>query len=61
MARLHTAAAFVLANMPLGAEGTLSVQDAYDVADFFIHQDRPGWAKAAEDWPHGGKPPDARY
>lgn len=61
MARLDTAAAFVHANMPLGQHDTLSEQEAYDVADYFIHGDRPGWARAAEDWPSGGRPPDARY
>lgn len=61
MARLDTAAAFVHANMPLGAGGTLSEQEAYDVADYFIHGDRPAWSHAAEDWPQGGRPRDARY
>ncbi len=61
MARLHTAAAFVKWNMPLGQGGTLSDQDAYDVADYFIHQPRPDFAGKANDWPKGGKPEDARY
>jgi thiosulfate dehydrogenase len=61
MARLDTAAAFVHANMPLGAGNTLSEQEAYDVADYFIHGERPDWAHAAEDWPQGGRPRDARY
>jgi thiosulfate dehydrogenase len=61
MARLDTAAAFVHANMPLGQGGTLSEQDAYDVSDYFIHGERPEWARAAEDWPAGGRPRDARY
>jgi len=61
MARLDTAAAFVHANMPLGQGGTLSEEDAYDVSDYFIHVDRPGWSRAAEDWPAGGRPRDARY
>ncbi len=61
MARLDTAAAFVHANMPLGQGGTLSEQDAYDVSDYFIHGERPAWARAAEDWPAGGRPRDTRY
>jgi thiosulfate dehydrogenase len=61
MARLDTAAAFVRWNMPLGAGGTLSEQDAYDVADYFIHQPRPDFAGKENDWPKGGKPRDARY
>lgn len=61
LARLDTAAAFVRTNMPLGQGGTLSEQEAYDVADYFIHQDRPDFARKHLDWPHGGRPRDARY
>lgn len=61
MARLDTAAAFVHANMPRGAGGTLSAQDAYDIADFMIFQPRPDFAGKVNDWPKGGKPRDARY
>lgn len=61
MARLATAAAFVRWNMPLGQGGVLSDQDAYDVAEYFIHQPRPDFARKAEDWPKGDKPKDARY
>lgn len=61
MARLDTAAAFVRGNMPLGQGGTLSPQDAYDIADWFIHQDRPDFPGKDHDWPSGGKPRDARY
>lgn len=61
MARLNTAAAYVRWNMPLGQGGSLSDQQAYDVADYFIHQDRPDFARKAEDWPAGDRPPDARY
>jgi len=61
MARLHTAAAFVKGNMPLGQGGTLSDQDAYDIADWFIHQPRPDLPGKEKDWPNGGKPDDARY
>lgn len=61
MARLDTAAAYVRWNMPLGQGGTLTDQEAYDVADYFIHGERPSFARAAEDWPNGGRPRDARY
>ena len=61
MARLNTAAAFIQANMPLGQGGTLSAQDAYDLADYVIHLERPEFARKAEDWPRGDKPEDARY
>jgi thiosulfate dehydrogenase len=61
MARLDTAAAFVRWNMPLGQGGTMTDQEAYDVADYFIHGDRPLFARQGEDWPNGGRPRDARY
>jgi thiosulfate dehydrogenase len=61
MARLNTAAAFVKANMPFGQGGSLSDQEAFDVAAFFTRQPRPDFAAKLEDWPKGGKPDDARY
>jgi thiosulfate dehydrogenase len=61
MARLNTAAAFVKANMPSGQGGSLTDQDAFDVAAFFTHQPRPDFARKLEDWPMGDKPDDARY
>lgn len=61
MARLNTAAAFVKANMPLGQGGTLSDQEAFDVAAFFTTQPRPDLAGKEDDWRQGGKPKDARY
>jgi Cytochrome c len=41
MARVATAAGFIHANMPLGQGGTLSVQEAWDVAQFVNSHDRP--------------------
>lgn len=61
MARIDTAAAFVRWNMPLGQGGTLTDQESYDLAAYFIEQPRTDFAKQGEDWPQGGKPPDARY
>lgn len=61
MARLNTAAAFVKANMPIGLGGSLSDQEAFDVAAFFTRQPRPDFAGKLEDWPKGGKPEDTRY
>ncbi len=59
--RLNTAAAYVRWNMPLGQGGSLTDAEAYDVADYFIHGERPAFADAAGDWPNGGRPSDARY
>ena len=61
MARLNTAAAFVKANMPSGQGGSLTDQEAFDVAAFFTRQPRPDFAGKLEDWPKGDKPDDARY
>ncbi|MDL2354547.1 MAG: c-type cytochrome [Pseudomonadota bacterium] len=60
MARTFTAAAFVKHNMPLGQGGSLSDQEALDVAEFFTHQPRPVYRFKAKDWPKGDKPKDAR-
>lgn len=60
MARTYTAAAFVKHNMPLGQGGTLTDQDAIDVAEFLTHQPRPFYLGKANDWPKGDKPKDAR-
>jgi thiosulfate dehydrogenase len=61
MGRLSTAAAFVKANMPFGQGGTLTDQEAYDVAAYFTQQPRPDFARKQQDWPKGDKPQDARY
>lgn len=41
MARIDRAAAFIRANMPQGAEGSLTVQQAWDVAHFIDGKTRP--------------------
>lgn len=60
MAQTRRAAAFVRFNMPRGQEGTLTDQQALDVAAFISQQSRPVFAGKAADWPHGGRPEDAR-
>ena len=60
MARLSVAAAFVQAKMPLGNAGSLTDQEAYDVAAYVTTQPRPDFAGRKKDWPKGGRPPDAR-
>jgi thiosulfate dehydrogenase len=61
MARLNTAAAFIKSSMPLGQGGSLTNQEAYDIAAYFTQQPRPDFKKKSQDWPKGDKPPDARY
>lgn len=58
MARLNTVAAFIKRNMPKGREGTLSNEEAYDIAAYVLSHPRPDFADKAKDWPNGGKPAD---
>jgi thiosulfate dehydrogenase len=60
LARTFTAAAFIKHNMPLGQGGTLSDQDAVDVAEFVAHQPRPAYPAGKNDYAKGAKPKDAR-
>ena len=68
IARTHTAAGFVKANMPIAAsirfpqgQGGLSDQDALDIAAYFTHQPRRDFPDKVHDWPKGGRPKDSRY
>jgi len=61
MARIQTAAGYVKANMPQGQGGSLTDEEAWDVAGFFISQDRPDYVNKIRDWPKGNKPLDSRY
>ena len=58
MARVSVAAAFVQAKMPLGNGGTLTDQEAFDIAAYFTVQPRPKFLGAKQDWPKGGRPAD---
>ncbi len=61
MARLQTAAGFVKKNMPLGQGGSLSDDEAWDVAGYFSQQSRPDFKNKMKDWPKGDRSKDARY
>jgi len=61
MARVSLAASFIKANMPLGQGGTLTDEEAYDLAAFINSQPRPDFAGKANDWPKGGRPADLPY
>lgn len=71
LARTYKSAAFIRNNMPMGVhaqgawgegeQGTLTDQEAVDVAEYFTHQPRPDFAAKHKDWPSGKKPKDARY
>jgi thiosulfate dehydrogenase len=61
MARVRTAAAFVRDNMPFDRPGSLTDQQAFDVAAFVAAQPRPDFAGKEYDWPNGDPPPDVAY
>ncbi len=61
MARLRTAASFIRDNMPFDKAGTLSDQEAFDVASYINTQGRPDFGPKANDWPNGDPPPDVAY
>lgn len=58
MARMSKMAGYIQNNMPIGAAGTLTDQEAADLAAFILSQDRPEWANHEKDWPKGGRPND---
>lgn len=61
MARVGVAAAFIKKNMPPAQGGTLTDEEAYDVAAFINAQPRPDFPGKIHDWPKGDKPADAPY
>lgn len=61
MARVRTAAAFIHQAMPFDKPGTLTPQQAFDVAAYINSRPRPDFAEKAEDWPNGDPPPDVAY
>jgi len=61
MARLRTAAAFIHQVMPLDNPGSLTPQQAYDVATYVTTRPRPDFKGKENDWPRGGAPPDVAY
>ena len=61
MARLRTAAAFIHVAMPYDNPGSLTPQQAFDVAAYVTSRPRPDFARKAGDWPNGDPPPDVAY
>lgn len=61
MARLRTAAAFIRHNMPFDNPGSLTDQQAFDVAAYIVSRPRPDFPGKENDWPNGDAPPDAPY
>ena len=61
MARIHTAASFIHALMPIDRAQRLTPQQAFDVATYINTRPRPDFPAKVRDWPRGGKPSDADY
>jgi thiosulfate dehydrogenase len=61
MARYRTAALFIQRNMPFDRPGSLTPQQALDVARFVDSRPRPDFAGKENDWPSGGSPEDVPY
>ncbi len=61
MARLRTAASFIHVAMPFDNPGSLTPQQAYDVATYITSRPRPDFARKVNDWPNGDPPPDVAY
>ena len=47
--------------MPYDRSGTLTDQQAFDVAAYLVTRPRPDFAGKEKDWPKGDPPPDAAY
>jgi thiosulfate dehydrogenase len=61
MARQERAASFIRHNMPFDKPGTLSDQEAFDVAVYLTARARPDSPGKERDWPLGGAPADVPY
>jgi len=61
MARQERAASFIRHNMPFDRPGTLTDQQAYDIAAYVTSMPRPDSPGKENDWPNGGAPADVPY
>lgn len=61
MARVERAASFIKHNMPLGQAGSLTDQEAFDLAAFVNSHPRLDLPNKENDWPVGGAPADLPY
>ena len=61
MARVRTAANFIKVAMPQTAPGTLTDQEAFDLATYINSRPRPDFPGKELDWPKGDPPPDVAY
>lgn len=61
MARVQSAARFIHQMMPRDKPGTLTPQQAFDVASYVVSRPRPDFPGKEKDWPKGGAPSDVAY
>lgn len=61
MTREERAASFIYHNMPQTAPGTLTPQEAFDLAAYVNSHPRPDSPAKELDWPMGGAPKDVPY
>jgi thiosulfate dehydrogenase len=61
MTRVRTAAEFIRRNMPFDQPGTMTDQQAFDVAAFVNGHPRPDYRGKENDWPNGDPPADVAY
>src|SRR5438046_9048329 len=61
MTRVRTSAASIRENMPFDQPGTLTDQQAFDVAAHVSARPRPDFPDKIHDWPNGDAPPDVAY
>jgi thiosulfate dehydrogenase len=61
MTREERAASFIYHNMPQTAPGTLTPQEAFDLAAYVNSHPRPDSPGKELDWPMGGAPKDVPY
>jgi thiosulfate dehydrogenase len=61
MARQERAASFIFHNMPQSSPGSLTAQQAFDLAAFIDSHPRPDSPGKENDWPNGGAPRDVPY
>jgi thiosulfate dehydrogenase len=61
MARMERAASFIRHNMPFDKPGTLTDQQAFDIAAYVNSHARPDSPGKELDWPKGGAPTDVPY
>lgn len=61
MARVRNAAFFIKVAMPQTAPGTLTDQEAFDLATYITTRPRPDFPGKELDWPMGNPPPDVAY